>query len=250
MARSRFIDDGDTRPGHRGLLIASAVLLAGMVLATMLRNPSARDQSPERATAARVRANVADASASPAGGISTTPSGPTRFEHGVAAGFARTADGSVAAAVSFVCTGQALLDMDPLAAEAAVRQMAAAATADHQVADTLAKLRTARNTLAPGSGPIVYRQAAVAWRVESFTPDRARIAIWNVGVLAREGIAPPQAGWAISTFELGWERDDWKVIDERITPGPAPILDDSAAPATAAQLIASLRDFTDAGAPR
>ena len=249
MERSRFIDDGVTRPLRRGLMMASVALLAGMVLATTLRHPSARDQAPERVTTTRVRAN---ASASSAGGMSATPafSGPTRFEHGVAAGFARTADGAVAAAVSFVCTGQALLDMDPLAAEEAVRQMAAAATADHQVADTLAKLRTARNTLAPGSGPIVYRQAAVAWRVESFTPDRARIAIWNVGVLAREGIAPPQAGWAISTFELGWERDDWKVIDERVAPGPAPILDDSAAPATAAQLIASLRDFTHAGAPR
>ncbi|MGH9152969.1 MAG: hypothetical protein ACRD03_11350 [Acidimicrobiales bacterium] len=151
----------------------------------------------------------------------------------------------MAAAVSFVCTGQALLDMDPLSAEEAVRQMAAAATADRQIAETLAKLRTARTTLAAGSGPTVYRQAAVAWRVESFTSDRARIAVWNVGVLAREGIAPPQAGWAVSTFDLRWERGDWKVVDERITPGPAPILDDSAAPATAAQLIASLRDFTD-----
>lgn len=249
MERSRFIDDGGTRPRRRGLMLASAALLAGMVLATTVRHPSGGDQASERVPGTRVRAN---ASASPAGVTSAAPafSGPARTEHGVAAGFARTADGAVAAAVSFVCTGQALLDMDPLAAEEAVRQMAAAATADHQVADTLAKLRTARNTLAPGSGPIVYRQAAVAWRVESFTPDRARIGIWNVGVLAREGIAPPQAGWAISTFELGWERDDWKVIDERIAPGPAPILDDSAAPATAAQLIASLRDFTHAGAPR
>lgn len=175
----------------------------------------------------------------------TPATGPTRIERGVPAGFARTPEGAVAAAASFVCTGQALLDMDPLAAEKAVRQMASATAADRQVAEALATLRSARSTLASGTGPTIYRQAAVAWRVQSFSPARAQVAIWNVGVLARNGIAPPQAGWAVSTFDLLWERGDWKVLDERITPGPAPILDDSAAPATAAQLIASLRDFTD-----
>lgn len=249
MERYRSMDSGGPRSGRRGLLIASASLLAGIAVGATLLRPSVADQAPQGVTGVRA---TAEANGSPADGTSGTPAftGPTRVEHGVPAGFSRTADGAVAAAVSFVCTGQALLDMDPLGAEEAVRQMAAATTADRQAADTLAKLRTARNTLAAGSGPTVYRQAAVAWRVESFTPDRARIAVWNVGVLAREGIAPPQAGWAISTFDLGWERGDWKVIDERITPGPAPILDDSAAPATAAQLIASLEDFTDAGTAR
>jgi len=171
-------------------------------------------------------------------------------EHGAPAGFSRTRDGAVAAAASYVTTGQALLDMDPLAAEEAIRQMAATATADEQVADMLAKLRAARDELAEGTGPIVYRQAAIAWRVDSFSPDRASAAIWNVGVLTRDGVAPPQAGWAISAFDLVWERDDWKVERETITPGPAPILDNSAAPATAAQLTAALRGFTDFGSHR
>jgi hypothetical protein len=171
------------------------------------------------------------------------------LEHGVPAGFAQSADGAVAAAAAFVCTGQAILSMDPLSVEDAVRQMATTSTADQQVADTLAKLRTARGALAEGTGATVYRQAAVAWRVESFTPDRARIAIWSVGVLARDGVAPPQAGWATSTFDLVWERNDWKVEREVIVPGPAPILDNSAAPATANQLISTLQGFTDFGSP-
>ena len=154
---------------------------------------------------------------------------------------------AVAAAASFVCTGQVLLDMDPLAAEKAVRQIAAASTADRQVADTLAKLKSARAQLIGGTGETVYRQAAVAWRIGSFTPERASVAVWNVGVLTRDGVAPPQAGWAVSAFELIWERDDWKVLDETITPGPAPILDNSAAPATAGQLVSALTGFTDVG---
>jgi hypothetical protein len=147
-----------------------------------------------------------------------------------------------------VVTGQKLLDMDPLAAEEAIREMAASGTADDQVEELLANLATARTALARGTGAIVYRQSVVAWRVEAYAPERARVAIWNVSVLSRDGVAPPQAGWATSTFDLVWERDDWRIWAESISPGPAPILDDSTAPATSAQLDAALRGFTDFGA--
>src|SRR3546814_14564323 len=56
--------------------------------------------------------------------------GPTRIESGVPAGFTRSEAGAVAAATSFLTTGEALIGMDPLAAEEAIRQMASAATAD------------------------------------------------------------------------------------------------------------------------
>ncbi len=246
MTRSSFLGSSDTRSLRRGLLIASVSLLTGIVLnATLLSPPpSTREQRQPAVPAHRMGgATLPPASAEPE--MPTPAPGPTRVESGVPAGFARTPEGAVAAAASFVCTGQVLLDMDPLAAEEAVRQMASATAADRQVAEALAALRSVRSTLASGMGPTIYRQAAVAWKVLSFSPAQAQVAIWNVGVLARDGIAPPQAGWAVSTFDLLWERGDWKVLDERITPGPAPILDDSAAPATAAQLIASLRGFTD-----
>lgn len=176
----------------------------------------------------------------------TTP-GPTTEVDGVPAGFTRSEQGAVAAAASFVTTGQALLDIDPLAAEQAVRRIAASSTADAQVADVLARLAAVREALAPGTGPIVFRQAPVSWRVDGFSSDRARVAVWSVGVLSREGIAPPQAGWATSTFDLVWERGDWRIEAETVTPGPAPLLDDSAAPATSAQLAAALRGFADFG---
>ncbi len=176
--------------------------------------------------------------------------GPVRIDQGVPAGFARSERGAVAAADAFVRTGQALLDMDPLAAEKAVRQMASAATAEEQVTRVLDQLAEARLALASGSGPITFRQAAITWRLDSYSPDRARVAIWHVGVLAREGAAPPQAGWAMSTFELVWERDDWRIAQESVVPGPAPILDDSAAPATADVLEAALDGFAPFGSGR
>jgi len=172
-------------------------------------------------------------------------SGPMRVEAGMPAGFARTQEGAMAAAASFVTTGQALLDMDAFAAEQAVRQMAASGAADGQVRDTAARLAAARSALAAGSGPIVFRQASIAARVDVWSPERTRVAVWNVGVLSRAGVAPPQAGWAISVFELVWERGDWKVWSETIVPGPAPIPDASAAPATSEQLASALIGFVD-----
>lgn len=238
------------RSGSRRAMVAvaSLSLLTGIALHAVLAD---RPTGSGHVTRPDAAAPPVDQSALPSSATDAPAlPGPSRIEHGAPAGFSRTREGAVAAAASFVTTGQALLDMDPLAAEDAVRQMAATSTADQQVADLLAKLRATRDELSGGTGPIIYRQAAVAWRVDSFSPDRARVAIWNVGVLARDGVAPPQAGWATSAFDLVWERGDWKIAGETITPGPAPILDNSAAPATAAQLSTALRDFTDFGSHR
>lgn len=242
------LPDAERAGSRRAIVVvASLSLLTGIALhAALADRPTRRGRLDANRAAAPSEGSALASSTTD----TPAPPGPTRVEHGVPAGFSRTRDGAVAAAASFVTTGQALLDMDPLAAEDAVRQMAATATGDQQVGDLLTKLRAAREELAGGTGPIIYRQAAIAWTVESFTPDRASVAIWNVAVLTRDGVAPPQAGWATSAFDLMWERDDWKVEREAITPGPAPILDNSAAPATAAQLAASLRGFTDFGSHR
>lgn len=176
--------------------------------------------------------------------------GPTRLVEGVPAGFADTPEGATTAAVAYVATGQALIDMDPLAVEDAVRQMAAEATVDRQVAQVLDDLGRLRDVLRSGTGPVTVHQAAVASRLDEFGEGRARVAVWNVTVLTREGIAAPQAAWKISTFDLLWERGDWRISDEVIVPGPAPVLDDSTAPATSRQFAAALDGFTPlTGAP-
>lgn len=169
--------------------------------------------------------------------------GPTRTEAGMPAGFTRTERGAVAAAVAYVTNGQVLLDLDPFSVDAAIRAIAAQGAADAQIADTQAQLAVLREALAGGAGPVTYRQAALAVRVDGFTPDRARVAVWHVGVLHRAEIIPPQAGWAISTFDLVWERDDWKIWSEAITPGPAPILNHSTDPASGDQFTAALSGF-------
>jgi hypothetical protein len=169
--------------------------------------------------------------------------GPTAIVAGVPAGFARTSDGAVAAAAAIVTTGQALLDVDPLSAETGIRQMASMAGADRQVSQALTDLAGLREALRSGTGPIVFRQGVIATRLVSFTHEAATVEVWSVGVLARRGIAPPQAGWRTSQLELIWERGDWHLDSERVQPGPAPVLDDSAVPATADQFVGALDGF-------
>ncbi len=244
MRATAFNDARSQRTRGQVLALASLSFLTGIMLHATLLAPRPH---PTDARSDRPGVKSDDGvAASSEGSITRAP----HVEHGVPSGFDRTTDGAVAAAASYVCTGQSILDMDPLSAEEAIRQMAAAGTADQQVDDMLTKLRAARDALAAGKGDTVFRQAAIAWRVESSTPDRASVAIWSVGVLARDGVAPPQAGWATSTFELVWERDDWKIESEVIVPGPAPTLDNSTAPATASQFVTSLQGFSDFGNAR
>jgi hypothetical protein len=154
-----------------------------------------------------------------------------------------TSDGAVAAAVGFVTNGQVLLDMDQLDAEQTVRDHAAAATVDEQVNDLRRLWADIHRALAGGTGPIRFWQAPLATRVDDFAPPRARVSVWHVGVLSRAGVAPPQAGWAISVVDLVWEQGGWKLERETATAGPTPILDASAAPATTEQFEAALSGF-------
>ncbi len=239
---SRLTPDGVRLSARLVAGLCAAALLSGVGLHALLTGDDGEKAPIDQAMQTPAQEQGAGNGAPPA----DNTTGPTSIGHGVAAGFARSEEGAIAAASAYVCTGQALLDMDPLAAEKAVRQMAASGAADRQVERILEQLSQARQALASGTGPITYHQGVIAWRVDAYSQDGARIALWHVGVLSRQGAAPPQAGWATSTIDLVWERGDWKVAREDVVPGPAPILDDSTAPATSELLTAALDGFTEA----
>lgn len=159
----------------------------------------------------------------------------------------RTEQGAVEAAAAFICNGQALVDMSADEVDTYLRERVTRASADRLVEEHLHDIDALREALATGVGPTTYRQGVLAWRVDAFDGDEARVVIWHVGVLSREGIAPPQAGWMTSTVDLRWERGSWKVAGEIAVPGPAPILNDSVPPATAADLLDQLDGFKDFG---
>ena len=118
-----------------------------------------------------------------------------------------------------------------------------ALSANAQVDDLVSRLSDLRDRLAKGTGPARYLQAVLATRVDAFSSSRARVVVWSVGVLSRRDVAPPQAGWTTSTFDLVWERADWKVWAEDIRSGPTPMLNEGASPVTDDQFDTALRGF-------
>lgn len=170
--------------------------------------------------------------------------GPTREPDGTPAGFARSRDGAREAAVAYTATlSQWLLYLEPDAAEAAVRAVAAEASADTLTNDVLAGLRTVREPLATGTGATWWVVEPLAAKVEAYTADRARVSVWVVRVLSRQGVVVPQSSWVTETVELVWEGGDWRLWSNESTPGPTPVLDGSDAPASAAELDTELTGF-------
>lgn len=231
---------GDRRPrAARHLAVAATatlVFLAGM---------AARSALGDRGTT-----GTQEASTTPTVGHSGP--GPTREVHDAPAGFAATRQGASAAAIAYTTTlSQRLLYLEPPAAEAAVRAIAARASADTLVADTAAGLRAAREPLAQGSGATWWAVRPLALKIEAYSPQRARLSVWLVRVLSRQGVVVPQSSWVTETVEVVWEDGDWRLWSDTSTPGPTPVLDGSDMPATAVQLDAALTGFelvgTEAG---
>lgn len=215
-------------------ILRPVVLVAVAFVAGALLNPFGPD--------ANARSSAPVAEGEPFWVPTTTVPPPARIREN-----ARTEAGAVAAAAAFVCTGQQLVDMTDEEVDTFLRERVTSADTDRVVADHQRDLAALREALDAGSGPVVYRQGVLAHRVEYFDDEEATVAIWHVGVLARLDVAPPQAGWMISTVDLRWERGGWKVAGEVAVPGPAPILNDSVPPATADQLLDDLEGFTDFG---
>jgi hypothetical protein len=136
-----------------------------------------------------------------------------------------------------------LLYLEPKAAEAALRALAADAFADTLTADAMKGLQAARAPLASGTGATWWAVSPLAVKVEAFGPSRARLTVWLVRVLSREGVVVPQSSWVTETVELVWERGDWRLWSDSSTPGPTPVLDGSDVPASAAEFDTALTGF-------
>ena len=170
--------------------------------------------------------------------------GPARELDGAPTGFTRTTAGARAAAIAYTATlSQRLLYLDPEDAEAAVRAVAADASADTLAGDALDGLEAARTPLAEGTGATWWIVEPLAAKVEAYATDRARLSVWLVRVLSRQGVVVPQASWVTETVELVWEDGDWRLWSDTSTPGPTPVLDGSDLPSSAAELDAELTGF-------
>lgn len=170
--------------------------------------------------------------------------GPARIEApGVPVGFARDRHGVLAAAVAYVQLGDVILSVDANAGADVLRRVSSRAAGDSFVQGELAGFTQLQDALARGTGPARLRVGVVATRIDAYAPDRARVRLWRVAVLSRDGMTNPGEQWATVTYDLVWEDGDWKIWSETVAPGPSPSPTDARL-ATPQELDASLAGFS------
>jgi hypothetical protein len=203
---------------------ALALFVVGMAVKTLLFPKEQRAVAPQNST--------------PAASV-----GPSRVEApGVPIGFAHTRSGALAAAVSYVQLGNVLLSGDTDSATTVLRRVSSRDAGSTFVDSELAAFAQLRDALARGSGPASLRVGVVATRMDAFASGRARVGLWRVAVLSRDGMTNPGEQWATVTYDLVWEEGDWKIWSESVVPGPAPSPTDGQL-ATPQELDTSLAGF-------
>ena len=95
--------------------------------------------------------------------------------------------------------------------------------------------RLRRSLALPTLGPVpvglVMRSVSLGYHVASYTPDRARVRLWTVLVLANGVRVAPHAAWRSVEVTLTWTAGGWRVAELTDTQGPTPALLGSPSPA-------------------
>ena len=170
--------------------------------------------------------------------------GPRTLTAGIPTGFAHTEPGVLAAATTYIRQGQRLFDLPTIDRPAALHAITSRSGADGYLADASAQLTELDGIAARGQGHLTWDGSVLATRVDAYSPQRARVSIWRVGVLSVIGLTAPIAEWTTVDDELVWERGDWKLWAETQNPGPTPAGHPDERPATPTQLQTLLAGFT------
>ena len=219
---------GNTQPRRRRwalLAVAAAALIAlGIGIGS-------RIAAPKRAA---TTATVAPTSSAPS-------SEPLQEAH-------RTEAGAVAAASRAVSLldGPALLDSTRL--RKLVDRLAASRARDSLVSAYAQGAAEARARLGADTVPapvVILRSALVGYRLVSFTPSSATVAVWRVGVVGSGATVQPQQSWRTETVSLVWEHGGWRVASFASSAGPTPPLLDATAASTTGDLFTEIPRFRE-----
>lgn len=217
------------RPRTRYALLAGVTIAAlGLAATSLLRHDRT---APRPAAAAGSEGSKAPVCAAPAAVL----------EAGVEMGHAHDPQGATAAAVGFARYSETAVGAPEATVLAAEAVMAADASRARLLADATAKLR-ALYAVHPADR-LTYRLAVLATRTTIHSADAVRVELWQLSVLTAPGI-PTRQDWSTVTYELVWERNDWRVLTEAELPGPYPATWPQAMPSSAGELEARLTGFT------
>ncbi len=172
--------------------------------------------------------------------------GPSTVVDGVPMGYRPDAQGAEAAAREFVRATASMVTMEPEAAVAAQRVMAASAADEDLVARRSAELQNIWGSA--GRQDLSYWYTPIASRASMSGAQEALAEVWYVGVL-RSSLTPGLQTWRTASFRLVWEDDDWRVSEESEVVGPVPTSPLSQAPtSTSAEMNSLLEGFEPAWA--
>lgn len=211
---SRLHSPGPANPSSRPLLARIAPVLAALLLGLFV----GRATAPSPSAPAPTPANDGGAGA----------------RVGTLAGFPRTPAGAAAAVAAFQ---RSFASPAILRAGALRERIEAVATPDY-VAQMLAANSPGARRIA--EGPIgeglasglqtIFAAVPVGYRVESFSPQRARILTWGFTLLGNASAVEPAAYFGLTHTQLRWSEGRWWIAETRAGFGPTPKLATSPGP--------------------
>lgn len=182
----------------------------------------------------------------------SSSSGPVRVERGVPVGHARTREGAAAAVASYQ---RAFADPAILRPNVMRRRLEIAASPDY-VQTMLAANSPGRERLA--RGPIgqgirhgiqtLYVGVPIGYRIESFSPRRARVLTWGFTLLGNASAVAPRAYFGLTHTDLAWQGGDWKIAATEASFGPTPKLQTPPGPVGGYDVMRLARELRSYGA--
>ena len=172
---------------------------------------------------------------------------PSRTTH-KPAGFARTRDGAVSAAATYVDSLDGRVLLDPTALSRRIAEIASSEAREDLVRAYVAAAEQTRKQLGVGTVPepvVILRTSPVGYRIDRFTTAGATVAIWRVGIVGSGATAAPQQSWRTETVSLVWENKTWKVAALVSETGPTPPLPGSASTSEASELFTAIPEFEE-----
>lgn len=221
----------DSRPSARRGLVISAVVVTALVGGLFLARTSGDAPAKSGREQAAVRGHR------PANG--TADSNPSTDPEGEA--------GAVDAALRYASASQRWLYLTDEQIRAEVAAVADPSSAARLSDDVVADISMVRPQLAGANGRLWWVVRPLAWRVDRFGGESARVAVWLVTVLSATGIAAPQAEFVTVSLDLERIHGRWRVSDVSDRPGPTPITGAKDQPWDAEPFDAALAGFTRLG---
>ncbi|MFJ4834930.1 hypothetical protein ACIP79_34230 [Streptomyces sp. NPDC088747] len=159
---------------------------------------------------------------------------------GIPAGFAHSPQGAESAAANFAValgsTGMFNKDsrhdiVNTIYTSAAAGQLQGPMDAAYST-DFLGKLGLDANGNPPNGNTFVSRTIPVGTKAGQYSDSAAKVSVWYMGLIGMSGETstdPVTSTWKTWTFDLQWDNDDWKIVTDSQTDGPAPVPGDDRA---------------------